>query len=89
MKCIVITHGAEKLTIVIVRIHVEVGHLPTSDSSIQTAAVAGFSLLAHGQRQNGSTGQKQREASVHLCVRDRFVHNVCICTQTHLCALNV
>lgn len=45
------------LTVVIVRIHVEVKHLPTPDSPVQTSAVAGVSVLAHGQRQNSSAGE--------------------------------
>lgn len=43
-----------RLTVVIVRIHVEIRHLPTPDGAVEASAVAGVSIFPHRERQDGA-----------------------------------
>lgn len=60
------------LTVVIVRVHVEIGHLPTPDGAVEASAVAGVSVLPHRQGQNGSAGK----ADTDLILSSSFLNSL-------------
>lgn len=81
-----------QLTVVIIRIHVEIWHLPTPDGPIKTSTVAGVAVFTHCQWQNGAAKNHMQILMWFLTELTLFVHHEDKTTkrcEMYLCALKV